>query len=83
MRTSQERSIKSGPPVETILDSIIKNGDAAVKELAEKFDGYAPKSATFKSEIELAISPFRLGILTTSNLHKPKFEILQKNKENA
>ena len=43
--------------VESILDNIVKNGDAAVRELAEKFDGYAPKDFRLsKSQIELAIS---------------------------
>ena len=43
--------------VENILDNIVKNGDAAVRELAEKFDGYAPKDFRLsKSQIEQAIS---------------------------
>ena len=48
--------------VENILDNIVKNGDAAVRELAEKFDGYAPKDFRLsKSQIEQAISRVPAG----------------------
>lgn len=43
--------------VEGILNDIEKHGDAAVRELAEKFDGYAPENFQLsETEIEAAIA---------------------------
>jgi sulfopropanediol 3-dehydrogenase len=43
--------------VEAILGDIVKNGDAAVRALAQKFDGYAPPSFRLTpSQIEAAVN---------------------------
>jgi Histidinol dehydrogenase len=55
-----EDDAKVRASVESILADIAARGDAAVRELAQKFDGYAPASFRLsQSEIEAAMQKSR------------------------
>jgi len=47
---AREADRKTRQTVEAILDDVIQRGEAAVRELSAKFDGYEPESFRLSSE---------------------------------
>jgi sulfopropanediol 3-dehydrogenase len=68
-----EDDAKVRATVEGILADIAARGDAAVRELAEKFDGYAPASFRLSpSEIEAAMQKVAPATWRTSASRRPR-----------
>src|SRR5690606_152199 len=77
-----EGDAKVRATVETILADIEKRGDAAVRELSQKFDGWAPENFRLsQAEIEAAVkqlSPLQIEDIKFAQKQIGGFAVIQR-----
>ena len=80
--TQEEADAKVRSTVETIIADVAKRGDAAVRELSERFDKWAPRSFRL-SENEITALVAKVALQTIDDIKFAQAQIRNLPRSNA